>query len=413
MTASQAQLVLVGSYGEMALKGANRGSFERALVRAARAQLPPETRLRVGGGQLRAQLPPAIPGAVGEAAMGRIFGLSTVRVAHRLAAPVEVEALGAVAVALARQAQREGARSFKISARRQDKTFGLTSPELNRELGTRVAQATGLGVDVHHPDLDLGVDVRGDGAYLWGHALPGAGGLPSGISGRALCLLSGGIDSPVAAYLAARRGLDLSCVYFHTFPYTGDGTLQKVLDLCSQLATFVGEVRLWVVPFTAVQLAIQEQVAEPWRTLVVRRMMLRISEVLARRERAGALVTGDSLGQVASQTLESLSAVGEVATLPLLRPLVAMDKVEIVALARRIGTYPISIRPFEDCCTVFAPRHPRTRPTRADVRAAEAPLDVSALMPATVGASRRWRVDAREAREEPEVTAEAPAAREP
>jgi thiamine biosynthesis protein ThiI len=300
--------------------------------------------------------------------------------------------VGALARSLAAEAQAAGARSFKIAARRADKTFPLRSPDLNRVLGADVAAATGLRVDVHAPDLVLGVDVREDGIYVSGPAAPGAGGLPTGTGGRVMALLSGGIDSPVAAYLAAKRGCRLSAAYFHTPPYTGEGVRHKVVDLARVLSGHTGDVRLWVVPFSPVQLAIQAAVPEPLRTLVVRRMMLRIAEALCRRDRAGGLVTGDSLGQVASQTLESLAAVGEVAELPLLRPLVGADKTEIVALARRLGTYEISIRPFDDCCTLFAPRHPRTRPTRAEVRESERLLDVPALVAAAAAGAERLRV---------------------
>lgn len=384
--------VLVGTYGEIALKGGNRAMFERALVRAARRLLPAGASVAIRASHLEVRLAEGTPAEVGISALQRCFGLVAVRPAVRLGRPLAMAAVVEACRATAGAAMAGGARSFKVVARRQDKSFPLTSPDLNRVLGADVALATGMTVDVHHPDLELGVDVRTDAIYVWGRGVPGPGGLPVGTAGRALALLSGGIDSPVAAYGAARRGLSLAGAYCHTFPYTGDGTRDKVLDLCRQLAAYVGGVRLWVVDFTPVQLAVQAEVPEPFRTLVSRRMMLRLAEVLARRERAGALVTGDSLGQVASQTLESLAAVGEVASLPLLRPLLAWDKQEIVAMARRIGTYDISVRPFDDCCTVFAPRHPRTRPTREQVRAAEAALDVEALVDAALTGSQRWRV---------------------
>jgi thiamine biosynthesis protein ThiI len=387
-----AEELLLGRCAEIALKGGNRPDFERALLRRAREVLPAGCRTRMAGGRLEVRLPAALPPEPALAALGRCFGLVAVQRAFRLPRPHTPEELAAACVRVADAASSSGARSFKIAARRADKGYPLTSLELNRMLGAAVATATGLRVDVHRPDLTLGVDARADGVYLTGEVCPGPGGLPTGTAGRALLLLSGGIDSPVAGYLAAKRGLRLSAVYFHTFPYTGDGARAKAVDLARRLAAFAGPVRLWIGGFTPVQLAIQRAVPEPLRTLVVRRLMLRVAEELARRERAGALITGDSLGQVASQTLEALAAVGEVAQLPLLRPLVAMDKTEIIALARRIGTYEVSIRPFDDCCTLFAPRHPRTRPTRAEVRAAEASLDVAALVAAAVAASERLRV---------------------
>ncbi len=392
MSEDGAEALLLGHYAEIALKGGNRPLFERALLRSAQRLLPAGSRAELRGSRLLARLPAGVPAAQGIEALRHCFGLVSVRQARRLARPAEFAALGEAAVQAAREAATGGARSFKIAARRADKRYGRNSLELARDLGALVAAATGLAVDVRAPDVEIGVDVREDAFYLWGGHLPGPGGLPTGTAGRALVLLSGGIDSPVAAYLAAKRGLRLSAAYFHTFPYTGDGTRQKVIDLCRALAAFTGEVRLWVGHFTDIQLAIQERVPEPLRTLVVRRLMLRFAEALCRRERAGALVTGDSLGQVASQTLEALTAVGEVAELPLLRPLVAADKTEIVALARRIGTYEVSVRPFDDCCSVFAPRHPRTRPTRAEVRAAEGGLDIPTLLAAGLRASERLRV---------------------
>jgi thiamine biosynthesis protein ThiI len=346
----------------------------------------------VRGSRRVVRVPSAVPPEAAAAALRRCFGLVSVEVARVLPRSAGLPEVAAEACALAREAAAGGARSFKVAARRADKTFPLRSPDLNRFLGAEVAAGTALRVDVHAPDLVLGVDVREDGVYVGGAALPAAGGLPTGSSGRVMALLSGGIDSPVAAYLAAKRGCRLSAAYFHTPPYTGEGVRHKVVDIARQLSTHTADVRLWIVPFTPVQLAVQEFVPEGLRTLVVRRFMLRIAEAICRRDRAGALVTGDSLGQVASQTLEALAAVGEVAALPLLRPLVGADKTEIVALARRIGTYDISVRPFDDCCTLFAPRHPRTRPGRAEVNAAEAGLDVDALVAAAAGAGERLRV---------------------
>lgn len=384
--------LLIGRYAEIALKGGNRPVFERALARAARRRLPEGSRVELRGSRLLVRLPEQVPIETGIAALQRCFGLVSVQPAWRLPRPTDAEAITAEAVAVARRAQAEGARTFKISASRTDKTFPTNSLELNRTIGAAVAEATGLRVDVHHPDVEVGVEVRDDAVYFGGHSLPGPGGLPTGTAGRAMVLLSGGIDSPVAAYLAAKRGLLLSAAYFHTFPYTGDGTKQKVIDLSRALARYTGDVRLWIGHFTDIQLAVQDAVPEPLRTVVVRRMMLRLAEALCRRDRAGALVTGDSLGQVASQTLESLAAVGEVASLPLLRPLVTSDKTEITGLARRIGTYDISIRPFDDCCTLFAPRHPRTKPTREEVRRAESALDVQGLLDRALAASERLRV---------------------
>jgi thiamine biosynthesis protein ThiI len=376
-------VTILGRFGEIGLKGANRGDFERALLRQVRLRLPEGADARIGGGQVIVHVPDDQAERTAEA-LTRVFGL--VGVIRAVAAPPALDAIKAAAIDLARSAR---ARSFKIAARRVWKGFPLTSPELNTELGAAVAQSTGLAVDVHRPDLTLAVEVRSDVVYLHGAPEAGPGGLPLGTSGRAVALLSGGIDSPVAAYLAGKRGLSVAAVYFHAFPFTGDRTKEKVKDLCRALGRYFGPMRLWVVPFTETQVAIRDRCPAPFATLLTRRMMLRAAEELSRRERAGALVTGDSLGQVASQTLEALTAVGEVAQLPLLRPLIALDKDEIVAIARRIGTYEISIQPYEDCCALFAPRHPRTRPTREQVREAEAPLPVADLVAGAVQGAER------------------------
>ncbi len=379
---------ILGRFGEIGLKGGNRGDFERALLRQVRQRLPQGAAAALRGGQVVVQVPEASAQVTAEA-MTHVFGL--VGVIRAVAATPDMDAIQRTAIALARSS---GARSFKIAARRVWKGFPLTSPQLNAELGAAVAGATGLRVDVHHPELTLAVEVRSDVVHLHGPALPGPGGLPLGVSGRALALLSGGIDSPVAAYLAGKRGLSVAAVYFHAFPFTGDRTKEKVVDLCRALSRYFGRMRLWVVPFTECQVAIRDLCPAPFATLLTRRMMLRVAEELSRRERAGALITGDSLGQVASQTLEALAAVGEVAELPLLRPVLAFDKDEIVALARRIGTYDISIRPYEDCCAIFAPRHPRTRPVREQVREAEQPLPVGDLVSAAVAGAERLVVEA-------------------
>ncbi len=383
--------LVIGRYAEIALKGGNRRPFERALVRRVKDQLGERARVEVSGGRVLVHLVPGAALSDATLALCRSFGVVSAQPAVRLLRPVEMSEVASEVIALAQQAIQRGASSFKVAARRADKGFFLNSLELNRVLGAAVAEATGLRVDVHHSDLELEVDVRPDAVFLAGVRVAGPGGLPTGVSGRAVALLSGGIDSPVAAYLAAKRGLALSAVYFHTFPYTGEGARQKVYDLCRRLTVYAGPVRLWVVHFTEIQEAIAELVPEPMRTVVARRMMVRLAEEVARREHAGALITGDSLGQVASQTLEALSAIGEISTLPLLRPLVAWDKTEIVSLARRIDTYSVSIRPFDDCCVLFAPQHPRTRPTRAEAARAEERLDIKTLMASALRKSERLR----------------------
>ena len=379
-------MIILGRFGEIGLKGSNRGEFERRLLRQVRARLPKGAASQMRGGQVLVQVPDE-EGERTVEALTHVFGL--VGVMRAVAVPPDMGQITAAAIELARSAR---ASSFKIAARRVWKGFPLTSPQINADLGAAVAEATGLRVDVHHPDLTLAVEIRSDVVHLHGPAMPGPGGLPLGASGRAMTLLSGGIDSPVATYLAGKRGLSVAAVYFHAFPFTGDRTKEKVVDLCRALGRYFGPLRLWVVPFAETQVAIRDLCPAPFATLLTRRMMLRVAESLSRRERAGALITGDSLGQVASQTLEAMTSVGEVAELPLLRPVVGLDKDEIVAIARRIGTYDISIRPYEDCCSIFAPRHPRTRPTREQVREAESPLPVADLLASAVERAERLLV---------------------
>lgn len=376
--------VVLARYGEIALKGANRGVFERALLRGVRRVLPAGAAVEHRRGRIVVEA----PGPVGDTLerLGRVFGLVSFHPALRV--PLELEAIVAAAVDQARAAG--GGQSFKIEARRANKRFPVRSPQLAATAGAAVLQAgLGLRVDVHQPQLVIGIEVRDEAAYVFGAVTRGPGGLPVGTSGRGMLLLSGGIDSPVAGYLAARRGLDLAAVYFHAPPFTGEAARQKAIDLGRLLAGYTGRLRLWVAHFTDIQLAIRDGCPDAFGTIVARRMMLRLAEALARRERCGALITGDNLGQVASQTLESLAAVGEVAELPVLRPLLAWDKTETVALARRIGTYDVSVRPFDDCCAVFVPARPKTRPTREAARAAESALDVAGLTQAALERSER------------------------
>jgi thiamine biosynthesis protein ThiI len=237
-----------------------------------------------------------------------------------------------------------------------------------------------MKVDVHHPDLSVHVEVRSKYAYVYGNDMPGPGGLPVGVSGRVMLLLSGGIDSPVAGYLALKRGAELEAVHFHSYPYTSERAKQKVVDLAQILTRFGGRIRLHVVPFTEIQTEIRKHCTESYSITVMRRMMFRIAEQLARKNGALALVTGESLGQVASQTLESMNAINDVTRMPVLRPVIGMDKLEIISIARRIGTYETSILPYEDCCTVFLPKAPKTRPDVEVSAREEAKLDVERLV---------------------------------
>lgn len=373
--------VILVRYGEIGLKGLNRPEFERALVRqlerAARAVDPgarvwrAHGRVYVEGGPLEDLVE----------RLRRVFGV--VSLSPAFAVPAELDAVRAAVLAAFDEATAAAGPQprFRISARRADKRFPLTSLELNRELGAHVlVQRPGSRVDLHRPDVDVEVEVRPEGAFVSARTVPGPGGLPVGVSGRALLLLSGGIDSPVAGWMMLKRGVALEAVHFHTPPHTSERSKEKVVQLCRILAGWGEPVPLHVVHFTEVQREIYQRCPPELGVTLMRRFMLRVAERLAATRGALALVTGESVGQVASQTLESMRTIEAVCRLPVLRPLVGMDKAEIVARARAIGTYETSILPYEDCCSLFIPRHPATRPQPEEAEAAERALDVEGLV---------------------------------
>ena len=273
------------------------------------------------------------------------------------------------------------AKSFKVESKRSDKRFPLNSIQLSQEIGGRLAERyPALKVDVHHPDYTVYVEIRDHAAYVHGPAEQGAGGLPTGVGGRAMVLLSGGIDSPVAGYMIAKRGLELEAVHFFSYPYTSELAKDKVLELARLMTRYCGRMTVNIVGFTEIQEAIRDNCPEEYFTLIMRRFMMMISERIARDHGCGCLVTGENLGQVASQTMEAMAVTGACVDLPIFQPLIGMDKEEIVTIARKIGTMETSILPYEDCCTVFTPRHPKTKPTKAQVDRACAKLDFDALI---------------------------------
>ena len=273
------------------------------------------------------------------------------------------------------------AKSFKVESKRSDKQFPLTSIGISQEIGGRIADAhPDLMVDVHHPDYTVYVEVRDLAAYVHGPAEPGAGGLPTGVGGRAMCLLSGGIDSPVAAYMIGKRGVEIECVHFFSYPYTSQLAKDKVIELARLVTKYTGRMTVNVVSFTEIQEAIRDNCPEEFFTLIMRRFMMEISQCIAKHDGCGALITGENLGQVASQTMEAMAVTGAVVDIPIFMPLVGMDKEEIVTIARKIGTMETSVLPYEDCCTVFTPKHPKTKPTLAQVIDAEKKLDREALI---------------------------------
>ena len=369
--------VVVVHYHEISLKRGNRPLFLRRLQESllrALTDLPP-VRVEQLTGRILLHLDPAVDAEAVTARIARVFGVANFAVAERSAPDMD---------ALRRAVDRvtEGRRfaSFRITARRAFKTLPLSSLEMNRELGAHVLSRHSVRVSLEHPELNVRVEVLPGQAFVYGDRRPGPGGLPVGSSGTVAALLSGGIDSPVAAWRLMKRGCRVVFVHFHSVPYLPDVSPGKARELVRRLTTWQYDSRLYLVPFGEIQRAVVLGVPGPARVVIYRRLMLRIAEALARRAGALALVTGESVGQVASQTLHNLARVDEVADLPVLRPLIGMDKLEITAQAEAIGTFEISIEPDADCCTLFVPKHPGTRMSREEVLAFESRLDIAGLV---------------------------------
>ena len=362
--------------GEIFLKGRNRRAFVRALVDNARRLVAPLDGVTVESQHLRLLVhhPPELERRVLER-LAHLFGLHSM--APAVAVPCDLDAMAGAAIAEARQLP--AGTTFKVETNRRDKRFAMTSQEVSRAVGGRVVQATGLPVDVHTPRALIRIEIGADASYLFSRVLPGPGGLPVGTAGHVALLLSGGIDSPVAGWSAMRRGCTLSAIYFHSFPYTGDRTKEKVLDLARKLSPWHGRIAVHVVDFTGAQKALRAHGPGELAVLLYRRMMMRAASRIATARKAKALVTGENLGQVASQTLDNLAVIEDASELPVLRPLLTFDKSEIIARAQAIGTYDLSILPYDDCCTLFVPKHPATHARVQDLGRAEAGLDVAAM----------------------------------
>jgi tRNA uracil 4-sulfurtransferase len=368
---------VVVHYHEISLKRGNRPLFLRHLQQnAARAvqDLGPVSVVQLPGRLLVAPEDPARLDAVADR-LTRVCGIANLAPAFRCGT-----SLGELRAVVDRVVEGRSFGSFRITARRAFKTFPLTSTEINRELGTHVVGRTGARVSLDAPDLNIHVEVLPDQAFLYADRLPGPGGLPVGASGTVAALLSGGIDSPVAAWRMMKRGCRVVMVHFHSVPYLPDTSQRKARELVELLTRWQYASRLILVPFGEIQREVVLSVPGPGRVVVYRRLMVRIAEALGRHYGASALVTGESLGQVASQTLGNLARIDEVADLPILRPLIGMDKLEITAQARAIGTFEISVEPDADCCTLFVPPHPSTRVSREEVLALERRLDIPALL---------------------------------
>ena len=388
------EIILV-KYGEMALKGLNRSSFEDVLLRNIRYRLKKLGKFTYSKAQSTIYIVPEAENdeAAGEllaAAMPRlkkVFGIAALCRAltcEKDFADITEKAIPYLAEAL------NGAKTFKVEAKRADKSFPMKSPQICAELGGILLEKyPHLKVNVTEPDVIVTVEIRDANAYV--HALreKGAGGLPVGTAGNAMLLLSGGIDSPVAAYMMAKRGLRVTACHFASPPYTSERALMKVEQLCEKLTPWCGSMAFYCVPFTEIQEELQRNCPEEYFTILMRRLMMEIACRLAETEGCGAIITGESLGQVASQTLNALQCTDAVATMPVLRPLIGMDKVEIVEISRKIDTFDISIQPYEDCCTVFTPRHPKLRPHLADVEEAQAEVDFAPLIEKAIAGAEK------------------------
>jgi thiamine biosynthesis protein ThiI len=381
------QEVVLARYGELWLKRGNRIDFERALIRNARAALEPlDPGVEIEREHGLLLVRPARRVHESARRLQDVFGFSGLSVARP--APAEPEPLAAVAIEVMREAlegyPRDREVRFRIRTRRSDKRFPLTSPEMDRFVAdhTPPELVPRLKVDLRHPELEIGVLVRRNAGYVFASRLAGAGGLPVGSIGRAVVLLSGGIDSPVAAWMTMKRGCEAMLLSFHSRPWVGEGFERKVERLAQVLARYQRRTRLVLAPLAEIQVAIRDSAPPPYRTVLYRRMMQRIANRLARQERAGAVVTGECLGQVASQTLANLALIEAAGELPVLRPLIAFDKPETIAVAQRIGTFGISIENEPDCCTVFQPERPVIHGRLEECLQAEAGLDVDGLVEA-------------------------------
>ena len=373
-------------YQEIALKGRNRPWFVERLVgnlRTATADLD-VVRVRALMGRLEVVLGPDGDWEKVKERLARIFGIANFARARRVGRSVEE-----MAAAVLDDLGERDVRTFRVTVRRADKAYALTSPELEREVGGRIKMARGWKVDLTNPELTVSIEILPREAYYSFDKCPGPGGLPSGVSGRVLCLLSGGIDSPVAAYRLMKRGCRVRFVHFHSYPLLSHASQDKVREITRLLTEYQLESRLYLVAFGDIQRQIVLSAPPPLRIVLYRRLMMRIAERLAKRSKSAALVTGEAVGQVASQTLENISVINDVVTLPVLRPLIGSDKDEISDEARALSTYPISIIPDEDCCQLFTPRNPATRAKRYQVEKAEAALSIDAMVEGAVEAAER------------------------
>ena len=373
--------LILCKYGEIVLKGLNRGGFENELMKNVRRRLKPLGKFNLRSAQSTLYVEPLQDDIDMDEVMDRlkkVYGIT--KLCRAIGVEKDLQKIFEVAY------ERFGdvlktAKSFKVMAKRSDKSFYLTSPELSAQLGGMLLEKFHhLKVDLYEPEVTIVCEIRDSGAYIHDVAIDGAGGIPVGTSGRALLLLSGGIDSPVAGCMLAKRGVMISAIHFEAPPYTSERALMKVEKLAKKMSEYCGRISFYTVPFTKIQEEIRNNCPEEYFTLIMRRLMMEIAQRIAEQQGLQALVTGESLGQVASQTMAAMVTTDAVCRMPVFRPCIGMDKKEIIDISYKLGTFEISIEPYEDCCTVFTPRHPKTKPTLADVEAAQAMYDFEALI---------------------------------
>ncbi|MBE6851915.1 MAG: tRNA 4-thiouridine(8) synthase ThiI [Ruminococcus sp.] len=373
--------LILAKYGEIALKGLNKNTFEDMLIKNIKRRLKPVGKFEYVRQQSTIYIDALDENTDLDAAIEKlrtVFGIACICRAGVFEKDFEkicegtYEYLGDTL---------KYARTFKVEAKRADKRFPMKSPEICRELGGRILERfSHLSVDVKNPEVTVTVEIRDTNAYVHAVRVQGAGGLPVGSSGKAMLLVSGGIDSPVAGYMMAKRGIHISAVHFVSPPYTSERARIKVEQLCEKLTAYCGNISFFCVPFTEIQEAIKDNCPEEYFTVIMRRLMMEIAQQLSEKDDCLALITGESVGQVASQTLKAIACTDAVCRMPVFRPLIGMDKTEIIDISRKIDTFDISIQPYEDCCTVFTPKHPKTKPTKEEVEKAQNSFDFSEMI---------------------------------
>lgn len=373
--------IILAKYGEMALKGLNKRTFEDVLVKNIKRRLKDLGKTNITRAQSTIFIDPYEEKYDTDEAVDRlkkVFGIAAL--CRAAVCEKQFDDIKRVSLEYLEEALSY-ASTFKVTAKRADKSFPMKSPEICRELGgALLSRFDNLKVDVNNPEVTVTVEIRDSKAYVHGENIKGAGGLPVGTSGHAMLLLSGGIDSPVAGYMLAKRGVHISAVHYVSPPYTSERARLKVEQLCERLTDYCGSIAFFCVPFTEIQEAIKNHCPEEFFTIIMRRLMMEIAQRISEREKCLALITGESVGQVASQTMNAIACTDAVCRIPVFRPLIGMDKTEIVETARKIDTFDISIQPYEDCCTVFTPRHPKVRPLLSDVENAQNGFDFSELI---------------------------------